>query len=101
MPACLPEQLWKTGSGGRLSWSPQSSSSSLPPVAASNRRTASTCSGVPKCDAEAIASSSSLRFSNARARGSACRGFAEERNEATSAGSPASATTDPSWTAIA
>ena len=101
MPACLPEQLWKSFSGGRPSCRPSSRSSSVGGRLREQRATAAIWSSVARCDAEAIARSRSSRSSRARASGSAWIGFDDERMKQVSPASPASATTAPSWTATA
>ena len=68
---------------------------------ASRLRTAASCSGEARCEADAIAISSLVRSSRARTSGSAWNGFAEERRYATRSGSPACSTTAPSRTATA
>src|SRR5687768_15045636 len=101
MPACLPEQLWWSGSGGRPSWTPHSSSRSRAGAVERSRRTASSCSGSARCEAHAIATSRSPRSSRARTSGSAWIGFDEERRKSSSPGSPERSTTSPSRTATA
>ena len=68
---------------------------------ASRLRTAASCSGEARWDADAIAISSVVRSSRARTSGSAWNGFAEERRYATRSASPACSTTAPSRTATA
>src|SRR3989337_3069405 len=102
MPACLPEQLCSTAVGPKPNPAvPHSSSSSCAGAFASRLRTAASCSGEPRCEAEAIAISSVVRASRARTSGSAWKGFAEDRRNATRAASPACSTTVPSRTATA
>ena len=57
-------------------------------AAASSARTRASCSGRARCDAHAIAISRSSRSGRARTSGSAWIGFAEERRNVTSRGSP-------------
>ena len=97
MPACLPEQLCCSGVGS----APHSSSSSPAGAFASRLRTAASCSGDARWDADAIAISSVVRSSRARTSGSAWNGFAEERRYATRCASPACSMTAPSRTATA
>ena len=78
MPACLPEQLCSS-SVGSASAVPHSSSSSPAGAFASRLRTAASCSGEARWEADAIAISSLVRSSRARTSGSAWNGFAEER----------------------
>src|SRR5919201_5733182 len=100
MPACLPEQLWLSFRGGSPA-GPHSSSSSVAGAFASSARTASSCAGSARWEAEAIARSRASTSPRARASGTACRGFEDERMKQTRAGSPASAITAPSCTATA
>ena len=79
IPAWLPEQLLWIRSGGRPSCGPSSRSSCVASARASSAATAATCSGVSRCEAQAIASSSSGRSSRARTSGSAWSGFEDER----------------------
>ena len=79
MPACFPEQLWKIFPGGRPGCGPSSSSSSAAGAFASSARTAAIWSSVARWEALAIARSRSSTSSRARASGSACSGFDEER----------------------
>ena len=75
MPACLPEQLCCSGVGS----APHSSSSSAAGAFASRLRTAASCSGDARWDADAIAISSVVRSLRARTSGNAWNGFADER----------------------
>ena len=75
MPACLPEQLCSSGVGS----GPHSSSSSAAGAFSSRLRTAASCAGEARCDADAIAISSLVKSSRARTSGSAWKGLAEER----------------------
>ena len=93
----LPEHVCSSGVGS----GPVSRSASVAGAAASNARTASSCSGRCPCDAHAIAISRSSRSGRARTSGSAWSGFAAERRKVRTRASPASATICPSRTATA
>src|SRR5687768_1366506 len=98
MPACFPEQLWRS----RLpSTGPHSSSSSDAHARASNAFTASSCSVRAPCEAQAMAISSSARSAHSRTSRSACSGFAAERTNVTRFESPWASTTSPSRTLTA
>ncbi len=65
------------------------------------RRTGSSCSGLWRCEAHAIAISSSASSGNVRTTGSAWSGFAALRKYVTSEGSPHDSTICPPETATA
>ena len=83
MPACLPEQLWLSGDGGSPS-APHSSSSTFAGPSRAARGRPSSWSSSARCEAEAIARSRVARSSRARASGTACSGFEEERMKSVS-----------------
>src|ERR1041384_3931992 len=112
MPACFPEQLLHRGvisarpratavatTGESGVWAPQARASSSTPILASSPRTTSRCRYSLEWDAQARASSSSVKPKRSAApsltSGSAWNGLAAERHQVTRSGSREAASSRP------